>query len=520
MEYIPNYIRRKHGKEKIEYDHPIMEEYLKTTYGITVYQEQVMQLSRAMAGFTRGQADSLRKAMGKKIEKMMAELKVMFLEGCVKNEIAEKTARKVWSDWEAFAKYAFNKSHSTCYAYLAYRMAYIKAHYPAEFYAAVLSRNLSVIKDITYYIDEARHHGIPVLGPDVNESELRFTVNRKGQIRFGLAAIKGVGESAVESIISERTANGPYSNIFDFTKRVNLRAVNKRSMESLAMAGAFDSFPGSHRAQYFYKKSGEELNFIEKLIRHMGAMQNRQASMQASLFGDAEEVRIADPVMPECEPLSKLAQLQFENEVIGFFMSGHPLDEYRTELDNFANFQLERMQQDLPKLKNKEVRIGGMVTAFSHKIAKNGNEYGTFTIEDYTGAQTFMLFKENYLKYKHLLEVGRFLYIRGTVDKSYRNDEMEVRINGIELLSEVIDKYTRNITLFLSVEDLDDKKAELIAEAMRKFPGECPVKLRVSDPKSAQVLDLKSKNYRVFPADFVRWLNEVREIPYKINMPS
>ncbi len=517
MEYIPNYIRRKHGKEKITYDHPIMEEYLKNTYGITVYQEQVMQLSRAMAGFSRGEADSLRKAMGKKIDQMMMDMKARFISGCSERQVPEETAKKVWSDWEAFAKYAFNKSHSTCYAFLAYRMAYLKAHYPAEFYAAVLSRNLSVIKEITYYIDEARHHGIPVLGPDINESDFRFTVNKNGEIRFGLAAVKGIGEAAVEAIIEERTAHGPFSDIFDFAKRVNLRTVNRRSLESLAMAGAFDSFRGVHRAQYFVKKAGEENNFIEKLIRHVAALQSRQSSMQASLFGDSEEVRIPDPTIPDCEPLSKLDQLKFENEVIGFFMSGHPLDTYRTELENFTNCTLEKLRDDMSRLKGREIRVGGMITASAHRVAKNGNEFGTFTLEDYSASFQFMLFRENYLKFKHLIETGRFVMVKGVVDKSFRGDEFELRVNSMELLSDATAKYTRSITLFMTIEDLDQKKAELISEAMQATPGDCPVRIRVTDPETGQELILKSKNHRVSAAIFVAWLDEFKEVPYKLS---
>ena len=476
-----------------------------------------MQLSRAMAGFTRGQADSLRKAIGKKIESMMVELKALFIEGCMKNEITEATAKKVWSDWEAFANYAFNKSHSTCYAYLAYRCAYLKAHYPAEFYAAVLSRNLSNIKEITYYIDECRHHGIPVLGPDINESSLRFTVNKKGEVRFGLAAMKGVGEAAVEAIISERMQNGPFSDIFDFAKRVNLRAVNKRNMEAMAMAGAFDSFTGVHRAQYFVKKESEELNFIEKLIKHIGMLQTRATRQQTSLFGEEDDARIPDPEIPQCEPLSTLEQLRYENEVIGFFMSGHPLDLYQLELENFTNTTLEKLKGGLQKLKGKDLRLGGMVTSVNHRISKSGNGYGNFILEDFSGTFQFALFGELYMKFKHLLEEGGFLFVRAMVDKRYKSEELEIKIQGVELLAEVLEKHTKTITLYLSLEELDDPLADEIAGAIRNFSGPCPVKFKVFDKKNNQVLDLRSKNHKVFAPDFIRWIHEKGGVKFKLN---
>lgn len=516
MEYIPNYIRRKHGKEKIAYDHPVMEEYLKNTYGITVYQEQVMQLSRAMAGFTRGEADSLRKAMGKKIREMMDKMKVQFIQGCEKNNIENKTAQKVWSDWEAFAEYAFNKSHSTCYAYIAYKMAYLKAHYPAEFYAAVLSRNINDIKDITYYIDESRAHQIDVLGPDVNESDQRFTVNKKGEIRFGLAAIKGVGETAVEAIIEERKANGPFRSIFDFAKRVNLRSVNKRCFEALAFAGAFDCFQGVHRAQYFHKAKPDEMNFIEKLIRHVGLLQNRQATMQSSLFGGDEEVHVPDPEIPECEPWSKIEQLGYENQVIGFYISGHPLDAYQAELDNFANCSIQKIKDHMDKWKGKELKFGGMVTAAAHRTSKNGKDFGNITVEDYSSSLSLGLFAENYLRYKHLMEPGRFLFIRARIESRYNSEELEVKVQNIELLSEIAEKNTRSITLLVTLPELTADLSDRITAAIKQYPGKVPVKIRVHDPVENQNLDLKSMNYRVMAGEFVKWLSENRELKFKL----
>jgi len=347
MDYIPSFINRKHGRERITYDIPEMEVYLKDTYGITVYQEQVMLLSQLLAGFSKGEADSLRKAMGKKIEAMMNELKPKFIEGCKRNGHDETIVIKIWKDWEAFANYAFNKSHSTCYAYVAYRMAYLKANYPAEFMAAVLSRNLTDIKEITLFIDECNRMQIPVLGPDINESDLTFTVNKKGEIRFGMAGIKNVGESAVEAIIQERNTGGAFNTIFDLTKRVNAHTVNKRCLEALAKAGAFDCFEHSHRAQYFYKEGSEETIFLEKVIRHAADYNIRKQSSQHSLFGEDQDIIMTDLQLPACEPWSKAEQLAQEKEVTGFYMTGHPLDQFRREIDSFCTISLELLKGDL-----------------------------------------------------------------------------------------------------------------------------------------------------------------------------
>ncbi|MEI7982504.1 MAG: DNA polymerase III subunit alpha, partial [Bacteroidota bacterium] len=333
MEYIPSFINRKHGREKITYDIPVMEKYLKDTYGIAVYQEQVMLLSQELGGFTKGEADSLRKGMGKKIEAEISKLKPKFFEGCKNNGHAEEVVTKIWKDWEAFANYAFNKSHSTCYAYVAYRMAWLKAHYPAEFMAAVLSRNLTDLKEITLFLDECKRMGIPVLGPDVNESTQAFVANKKGEIRFGMAGIKNVGEGAVQSMVEEREKNGPFVSIFDLTRRVNAHTVNKRCMESLARAGAFDCFENTHRAQYFFQENSDDPMFLEKIIKNAADFHARKDSMQQSLFGEAEEVQFKEFTLPDCRPWSKMEQLKYEKEVTGFYMSGHPLDEYSMEME-------------------------------------------------------------------------------------------------------------------------------------------------------------------------------------------
>ena len=337
MEYIPNYIARKHGREAVTYDLPIMEEILQETYGITVYQEQVMLLSQKLADFSKGDADELRKAMGKKIREKLDKMKPEFIEGGTENGHPEDKLNKIWTDWEAFASYAFNKSHSTCYAYVAYQTAYLKVHYPAEYMAALLTANLGTVDNLTAYLDECRRMGLRVLGPDVNESGLNFSVNKNKEIRFGLKALKGMGDAAADSLLTERNENGPYTNIFDFVKRVNLRTVNKSSMEALAQGGAFDSFEGMHRAQFFAKESNEDTTFLEKLIRFGGSFQAMQQSSQQSLFGDLGPVEIPDLKLPDCQPWSNIEKLKREKTIASFFISGHPLDEYRFDIDTFCN---------------------------------------------------------------------------------------------------------------------------------------------------------------------------------------
>jgi len=437
MDYIPKYVGRKHGQEKIEYDIPQMEDILQETYGITVYQEQVMLLSQKLASFSKGQADSLRKGMGKKKKEILDELKPRFFEGCKANGVADEKIEKIWQDWEAFAKYAFNKSHSTCYAVVSYRMAYLKAHYPAEFMAAVLSRNLSDIKKITFFLDECRHQGIKVLGPDINESYVNFVVNKNGEIRFGLAAIKGVGEAAVRSVIEERDSNGPFKNIFDFARRVNLRAVNKRSMEALSMAGAFDAFENSHRAQYFHKEENSDTIYLEKIIRYGSQFQEKKAAAQNSLFGDEADVEIKDPELPVSAPWSRLEQLNKEKQVTGFYISGHPLDEFRMEMESFCNITLKDLHPlVIGKLKNKVVLFGGIVNSMENRFSRAGKPFGSFVIEDFNENHKITLFSEDYLKYQHMVQEGNFIIIKARIEPNRNNPErMEIKVLGITLLA-------------------------------------------------------------------------------------
>ncbi|HRR94402.1 MAG TPA: DNA polymerase III subunit alpha, partial [Bacteroidales bacterium] len=381
MEYIPQYIRRKHGKEKIEYLLPEMEKYLADTYGITVYQEQVMLLSQELAGFTKGEADSLRKAMGKKKKSLMDEMQTRFLEGCLKKGYSEAVINKIWSDWEHFAQYAFNKSHSTCYALVAFQTGYLKAHYPAEYMAAVLSRNISDIKKITQFMDETRRMGIEVLGPDVNESEVKFTVNKAGNIRFGLGAIKGVGENAVLQLIEEREQNGPFTDIYDLVSRVNLNALNKKNLEAMALAGALDCFSGIRREQYFATDQ-KGATFIEALIRYGNNVKTVRTSSRNTLFGEDNGFSMKYPDPPEAPEWPKLEKLNREKEVIGIYLSSHPLDDFRLEIETFTSTTLSELKE-LANFLDREVTVAGMVTDTRNGIGKNGKPFNTFTLQDY-----------------------------------------------------------------------------------------------------------------------------------------
>jgi DNA polymerase III subunit alpha len=407
--YIPNYIARKHGKEPVTYDLDAMEEHLKDTYGITVYQEQVMLLSQKLANFTKGDADVLRKAMGKKDRKTLDKLKPQFIENAKKNGHDETILEKVWTDWEAFASYAFNKSHSTCYAFVAFQTGYLKAHYPGEYMASVLTHNQSNIEKVTFFMEECKRMGVPVLGPDVNESQVDFSVNKKGEIRFGLGAIKGVGEAAVEEIIRERDENGPFKTLFDLTSRVNLRAVNKKTLEGLALGGGLDCFENIHRAQFFFPEGGDEPNLLEKAIRYGSNAQNNESANQQSLFGGTQMVTLTEPTIPACEPWTLITKLAKEKEVIGMYLSGHPLDDYKIEFNYFNVTDISRAEE----FKNKDLNIAGVITDVFERMGKNNKPYGSFTLEDYSGNIRITMWSEDFLRFKHFLTVGQMLYIKG-----------------------------------------------------------------------------------------------------------
>ncbi len=517
--YIPDYIARKHGKQKITYDLPEVEELLKETYGITVYQEQVMLLSQKLAGFSKGDADNLRKAMGKKLRDKLDEMKEQFVAGCEKNGHDKKVVEKIWKDWEAFAEYAFNKSHSTCYAFVAFQTAYLKAHYPAEFMASVLTHNLENIDKITFFIEESRRMGIPVLGPDINESEYRFAVNNKGEIRFGLGAVKGVGEAAVAAIVDERKENGPFKNIFDLVRRINLRTANKKTFESLAYGGGFDSF-GLHRANYFATE-GDGNSFIEKALRYGANAQDAKNSSQVSLFGEASEVQIPEPVVPVMEPWGALDQLKYEKDVIGFYLSGHPLDTYRVEM-GFCKGTLSELR-DINKLKDKEFIFGGMVTAVNHRMSKNNKPFGNFTLEDYNDSFEFVLFGEDYVKFKAYLNLGFFVFIRGKVQSRWnQSDSMEFKISSMQLLSELREKIVKNITITISLseisDDFIDKLSGILNENVQKQKGTCSVKLHVVDSEENLAVELPSRKLKITPDnEFLDSISRTLNVTYRWN---
>jgi DNA polymerase-3 subunit alpha len=503
LEYIPDFIARKHGRQAVSYDLPVMEEILKETYGITVYQEQVMLLSQKLAGFTKGDADTLRKAMGKKQKEVLDKMKSKFVEGCLANNHDPEACEKIWTDWEAFASYAFNKSHSTCYAFVAFQTAYLKAHYPAEFMAAVLTHNLSNIDKVTFFMEECRRMGVPVLGPDLNESIHNFSVNDRGEIRFGMGAIKGVGEAAVQCIVEERN-NGPYKSIFDLVRRVSLRAANKKTFENLAYGGAFDSLPNMHRAHYFsIEKDGG--TFLEKIIRYGNSYQESKNSSQHSLFGESTGTEVPEPAIPAIPPWESLQRLKFERDVIGFYVSGHPLDMYRLEMNELIKYRIKDLKET-EKNKGKEMAIGAMITQVNHRISKNGKPFGSFTIEDYDDAFELVLFGEDYLKFKIWLNPGEFLHIRGKLqDRFNQPGNTEFKISNIQLLSELREKLLKNLTLKIAIDKIDDVWINNLTDtinhdAANSTNGSCVLKIKIYDPVDDKIsVDLPSKKFRINP---------------------
>ena len=518
LAYIPSFIKRKHGSEPITYDLEDMKEYLEETYGITVYQEQVMLLSQKLAGFTKGEADVLRKAMGKKQKDVLDKMKPKFIDQAAAKGHEPKKLEKIWTDWEAFASYAFNKSHSTCYAWIAYQTAYLKAHYPAEYLASVLSNNMNDITQVTFFMEECKRMGIPVLGPDVNESKNGFTVNSAGEIRFGMAAIKGAGSAAVDEIIKEREKNGPFKNIFDFAKRVNSRALNKKTMEALAMAGGFDCFPEHHRRQYLEAPDGD-VTLIEKAVKYAQKVQQEEESAQVSLFGGSSgSMDIPLPSVAPMEPFSQLQQLNIEKEVVGLYISGHPLDQYRLEIESFTNASLPDLN-DLETLRSKkEIRLAGSVSSFAHRTTKNGKPFGTLSLEDYQGGFTFFLFGEDYVKYKEYFMTGWFLFIKGEVgQKRWDENSLEFKINSIMLLSEVRGKMIKGLRVNIDLDDLTLDLMEKLEGITQKYKGEAKLYFDVIDRKENISLELFSKKFSIDPsAEMIKELKEIPEIVYKV----
>ncbi|MEK7254818.1 MAG: DNA polymerase III subunit alpha, partial [Bacteroidota bacterium] len=499
LAYIPSFVNRKHGREPISYDLPEMEEYLGETYGITVYQEQVMLLSQKLAGFTKGEADVLRKAMGKKQKAVLDKMYGKFIEGCEKNGHPKTICDKIWKDWEAFASYAFNKSHSTCYALLGFQTAYLKANYPPEFMAANLSNNKSDISSITKLLQECNRMGVQVLGPDINESVSDFTVNKQGQVRFGMSALKGVGEGPVEMILEERQKRGHFTSIYDFVKRLDTKAANKKVLESLVLGGAFDSFEDKekgmgHRAQFF-APSGKYESFAEHVLHFGSAWQNRQASAAMSLFGnDSSAFDIAEPELPKAQPWSLIEKLEKEKEVTGIYISGHPLDDYRMEMDNFITCTLE----DLEEKKGQPVKVGGIVVKATHKISQKGTGWGSFVIQDYHGTMEINLFSDDYMKFKGFFEQGNCVFITGNYEARWgREDEFSLRVKEVTLLENAGKNLAKCITVKINLEDLNASLLERLDVLCDRHKGSQQLKFTLLDRGSRTSLSFASKSKRV-----------------------
>ena len=517
MDYIPDFIDRKHGRKPIEYDIPVMEKYLKDTYGITVYQEQVMLLSRLLADFTRGESDALRKAMGKKLRDKLDHMKPKFIEGGKKNGHDPKILEKIWADWEKFASYAFNKSHATCYSWVAYQTAYLKANYPSEYMAATMSRNISNITEITKLMDECKATGVNVLGPDVNESNLKFSVNRKGDIRFGLGAVKGVGESAVMSILAEREKNGPFKNIFDFVQRVNLSACNRKNIENLALAGGFDSFEGIKREDFFVKNSKDE-TFVEVLVRYGNKYQMDKAAAVNSLFGGEHQVEVATPEIVKAPAWGALERLNKERELVGIYLSAHPLDEYAVILENVCNVHMSELA-DLTPLQNRDLVLGGIVTSVREGYTKTGKPYGVAKVEDYSGAAEFAFFGNEWVEKKNFFSEGMFLYMHGKCQpKKWRQEEWEVKINLIELLPEVKEKVIEKLTVTAPLSAITDELIVELGVLVKEHPGNAELGFFIQDEDGQMHVSLLSHTMRVgVGKDLINYLKSQPMLDYKIN---
>lgn len=501
MDYIPLFVARKHGREVTEYPHPALEELLKPTYGIMVYQEQIMLTAQIMAGYSLGGADLLRRAMGKKDANQMAKERDKFVKGAAEvHQLTEKKANEIFDIMEKFAQYGFNRSHAAAYSVLAYKTAYLKAHYPAEYMAAVMTRKSGDVSVVSFLSEECRRMGIEVLGPNVNESDKIFTVNSKGNIRFSLSAIKGFGEAAADDIINERRKNGDYKDFYDMMQRVNLRSVNKRALEALAYAGALDDFNAGNRAQYFYPVK-EGMTFMEQVAKWAAMLGDRKASAVGSLFGSvAEDKTIPQPVFPKCEPWSNIEQLRQEEAVTGFFLSGHPLDSYKRELQSFTNTTIER----LPLMKDREVILGGMITKPEIRVDKNGNKFARIRLQDFSGTMEMMLFSENYLKSQSYIEEGKLVLIRGNYQTRWRNSEdYELKIRSMSLLSELRENETKAVDMVLTASAATKENADRIKKICEENPGRCLLGITVYDEADQTSVRLLAKQFKISPAEEV-----------------
>ena len=520
LEYIPSFIRRKHGDEEITYDLPALEEYLKETYGITVYQEQVMLLSQKLAGFSKGEADVLRKAMGKKQKDVLDKMKPAFIERGSKNGHDPEKLEKIWKDWEAFASYAFNKSHSTCYAWIGYQTAYLKANYPAEYMAAVLSNNMNDIKQVSFFLEECKRSGIEVLGPDVNESLYKFSVNKDNAIRFGMGAVKGVGRSAVDTIVECREKE-KYKSVFDLAKRIDLRSANKKAFENLALAGGFDSFKETHRSQYFHD-DGDGITFLEKAVKYGAKYQENENSAQVSLFGDASEVQIPEPLVPPCEEWGTMEKLKREKEVVGIYISGHPLDDFKIELNTFCNGNVS-LFNDLETYINREISFGGIISDVQHRVSKNGKGWALFTIEDYTDSFEFRIFGEEYLKFRHFLIVNSFVYAKAYIKEGWTNRDTgkkgdpRLQFNNIMMLQDVMESFAKKLTIHVKLEELKDEKIDSLKSLVKYHKGKHSLHFVIHEHTSKIQLTMPSRKQKVQISNELLSELENQEFYYKLN---
>jgi len=521
IEYIPSFIRRKQGDEEISYDLPEMKEYLEETYGITVYQEQVMLLSQKLADFTKGEADVLRKAMGKKQISVLDKMKPKFINQAAAKGMAADKLEKIWTDWEKFASYAFNKSHSTCYAWIAYQTAYLKAHYPAEYMAAVLSNNMNDIKQVTFFMEECKRMKLNVLGPDVNESYYKFSVNKDNAVRFGMGAIKGVGHGAVKTIVEERKNEGPYKSIFDLAKRIDLRAANKKAFENLANAGGFDCFPNTHRAQYF-QDEGDGVTFLEKTIKYANRYQENKNSAQVSLFGESSDVQIEEPEIPPCETWGTMEKLAREKEVVGIYISGHPLDDFKLEMQNFCNGDIS-VFHDMSSFINKEISFGGVVTDVQHRVSKQGKGWGTFTIEDYMNSHEFRIFGEEYLKFKHFLMHNNFVFVRALIREGWTNrdtgakGEPRLQFNSFQLLHDIMESYAKKLSIQLNIKEISEEKVQSIKALLQMHSGNHNLKFVIYDDEDELKLEMSSRLQKIKISQELLEELKAQEVFYKLN---
>jgi DNA polymerase-3 subunit alpha len=516
MQFIPNFVARKQGHEKTEYAHPLLEDILKHTYGIMVYQEQIIQTAQIMAGYTLGAADLLRRAMGKKKADEMAKQREVFVQGAQKRHGIDRTkALEVFGVMEKFAQYGFNRSHSAAYSILAYQTAYLKAHYPAAYMASVLTHNQGDIDKITFFMDACKRQGLQVLGPDVNESEANFDVNQAQQIRFGLKAIKGVGEAAVEAIILERKRAQRFQDIFSFAERVNLKAVNKKTFESLAMAGAFDTFPQYHRRQYLYADKNEG-SLIEKAIRYAQQLQQAKSSAQQSLFIVSEDQAAYGRKIPEiapCDPYEALETLKMEKEVVGFYISGHPLDRYKVELDNFCNCHT----QNALAFQGQDVQLAGVITEYRARQSKHGKPFGLFTVEDYKGTLSLALFGEDFLKNQHMLQEGTFVYIIGHVAERYQGGGLELRPRKLSLLSEIRSKMSKSLQLYLPVQRVNPALTTRLEQVLSQYPGSCALTLVLTVPEETWHITCLSRSHSISPSnEFFEAIRSIEGVTYRL----